>query len=382
MSGLGGSAAAGTGGGAGVGAAGGQGGSAAAAMDTTAPATVADITEQFRRTRRRTERDEEDRQTELALEQQAEWQRSIQQQLRLRDIEGDILRDRSVIDSWVRMIARDREQLAQEAASFREQLRQEAETLVQQQQQQQRPRPGLPSSQQEPQQPHQQGQQQQGQQQAQQQRGQQQSQRQQPQQQQQQPTATSAAAGDATAGGEQTDTLASRLFQQVFGGLFPDTSGGRAAATGAAGAGTGAATDPALLSRVAEIRDAIQAETVPPEFTALIETESTVLAADLRAVVKTERGLVKTRKQFSEGQVAACIPRSFVPELHLHTTEAQEQLRTRMRELQQHAQGQMQLIFISGQVEDLQQLQTRVSTWRDRLLRTIDDRLARAYAEG
>ncbi|CAI5961972.1 unnamed protein product [Closterium sp. NIES-65] len=137
------------------------------------------------------------------------------------------------------------------------------------------------------------------------------------------------------------------------------TSGGGAAAAGAAGAGAGAATDPALLSRVAEIRDAIQAETVPPEFTALIETESAVLAADLRAVVKTERGLAKTRKQFSEGQVAHCIPKNFVPELHLHTTEAQEQLRTRMQELQQHAQGQMQLILISGQVEDLQQLQTR-----------------------
>ncbi|CAI5960750.1 unnamed protein product [Closterium sp. NIES-65] len=160
------------------------------------------------------------------------------------------------------------------------------------------------------------------------------------------------------------------------------TSGGGAAAAGAAGAGAGAATDPALLSRVAEIRDAIQAETVPPEFTALIETESAVLAADLRAVVKTERGLAKTRKQFSEGQVAHCIPKNFVPELHLHTTEAQEQLRTRMQELQQHAQGQMQLILISGQVEDLQQLQTRVTTWRDRLLVTIDDRLARACDVG
>ncbi|CAI6001944.1 unnamed protein product [Closterium sp. NIES-65] len=160
------------------------------------------------------------------------------------------------------------------------------------------------------------------------------------------------------------------------------TSGGGAAATGAAGAGAGAATDPALLSRVAEIRDAIQAETVPPEFTALIETEFAVLAADLRAVVKTERGLAKTRKQFSEGQVAHCIPKNFVPELHLHTTEAQEQLRTRMQELQQHAQGQMQLILISGQVEDLQQLQSRVSTWRDRLLVTIDDRLARARDVG
>ncbi|CAI6012088.1 unnamed protein product [Closterium sp. NIES-65] len=160
------------------------------------------------------------------------------------------------------------------------------------------------------------------------------------------------------------------------------TSGGGAAAAGAAGAGAGAATDPALLSRVAEIRDAIQAETVPPEFTALIETESAVLAADLRAVVKTERGLAKTRKQFFEGQVAHCIPKNFVPELHLHTTEAQEQLRTRMQELQQHAQGQMQLILISGQVEDLQQLQTRVTTWRDRLLVTIDDRLARACDVG
>ncbi|CAI5960752.1 unnamed protein product [Closterium sp. NIES-65] len=160
------------------------------------------------------------------------------------------------------------------------------------------------------------------------------------------------------------------------------TSGGGATAAGAAGAGAGAATDPALLSRVAEIRDAIQAETVPPEFTALIETESAVLAADLRAVVKTERGLAKTRKQFSEGQVAHCIPKNFVPELHLHTTEAQEQLRTRMQELQQHAQGQMQLILISGQVEDLQQLQTRVTTWRDRLLVTIDDRLARACDVG
>ncbi|GJP35133.1 hypothetical protein CLOM_g19648, partial [Closterium sp. NIES-68] len=137
-----------------------------------------------------------------------------------------------------------------------------------------------------------------------------------------------------------------------------------------------------LLSQAAEVSAAIQSGTVPTYISTLIETEAEVLATALRVVFKTERGLVKTRRQFFEGRVAASFKKSFVPQLHLHTPEVQAQANTRLRELEQQVLGQMQLILIQGQMDDLTHLQRQVSTWRGRLVEAVDDLVATACSVG